>query len=147
MPVFSIHGNHDDPSGQGNFSCMDLLHATGLVNYFGKCLSLEAVELSPLLMQKGATRLALYGLGAMRDERLHRCVVILLYNILFCQWCCTSEWKLHNCIRIMCAFMSFDVITIQFLPTALAWEVLQSPPSISLSVCLSVHLFPVCLWN
>lgn len=79
LPVFSIHGNHDDPAGKGNFSCMDLLHATGLVNYFGKCLSLDAVELSPLLMQKGATRLALYGLGALRDERLHRYVGLLLF--------------------------------------------------------------------
>jgi len=75
IPVFSVHGNHDDPAGQGNFSSMDLLHACGLINYFGKCLSLEAVELSPLLMEKGATRLALYGLGAMKDERLHRCVI------------------------------------------------------------------------
>jgi len=77
IPVFSIHGNHDDPAGQGNFSSMDLLHACGLVNYFGKCLSLEAVELSPLLMEKGATRLALYGLGAVRDERLHRYFIML----------------------------------------------------------------------
>jgi len=89
MPVFSIHGNHDDPAGQGNYSCMDLLHATGLVNYFGKCLSLEVVELNPLMMQKGQTRLALYGLGAMRDERLHRYVVmfsifipLVLYNYM-----------------------------------------------------------------
>jgi len=57
---------------------MDMLHACGLINYFGKCLSLEGVELSPLLMEKGATRLALYGLGAVRDERLHR------YFTLFC---------------------------------------------------------------
>ena len=82
LPVFSIHGNHDDPAGKGNFSCMDLLHATGLVNYFGKCLSLDAVELSPLLMQKGATRLALYGLGALRDERLHRYVGLLFLAVL-----------------------------------------------------------------
>jgi len=72
IPVFSVHGNHDDPAGQGNYSSMDLLHAAGLLNYFGKCMSLDTVELSPLLMEKGATRLALYGLGALRDERLHR---------------------------------------------------------------------------
>ena len=72
MPVFSIHGNHDDPAGQGNYCVLDMLHAVGLVNYFGKCLSLDAIELSPLLMEKGNTRLALYGLGSLRDERLHR---------------------------------------------------------------------------
>jgi len=72
IPVFSIHGNHDDPAGQGNLCSLDILHATGFVNYFGKVLSLENIEISPLLMQKGQTKLALYGLGSIRDERLHR---------------------------------------------------------------------------
>ena len=36
LPVFSIHGNHDDPSGLGATSCMDLMHESGYVNYFGK---------------------------------------------------------------------------------------------------------------
>ena len=36
LPVFSIHGNHDDPSGLGGHSCLDLIHETGFVNYFGK---------------------------------------------------------------------------------------------------------------
>jgi double-strand break repair protein MRE11 len=26
LPIFSIHGNHDDPSGAGAYSTMDLLH-------------------------------------------------------------------------------------------------------------------------
>ncbi|XP_067940899.1 double-strand break repair protein MRE11-like isoform X2 [Watersipora subatra] len=70
-PVFSVHGNHDDPS-RGNLSALDILSSTGLVNYFGKCNSLEQVEISPLLLRKGETKLALYGLGCIRDERLHR---------------------------------------------------------------------------
>ena len=36
LPIFSIHGNHDDPSGLGGHSCMDILHESKLVNYFGK---------------------------------------------------------------------------------------------------------------
>ncbi len=36
LPVFSIHGNHDDPCGLGSHSCMDLLHESRLLNYFGK---------------------------------------------------------------------------------------------------------------
>ena len=36
LPIFSIHGNHDDPSGLGGHSCLDLVHEAGLVNYFGK---------------------------------------------------------------------------------------------------------------
>ena len=56
----------------GNLSAMDLLSVANLVNYFGKTPNVEAIEVSPLLLQKGTTRLALYGLGSCRDERLHR---------------------------------------------------------------------------
>ncbi len=72
IPVFSIHGNHDDPAGQGNLCSLDLISAAGLINYFGKYTSLEKIEISPLLLQKGDTKLAMYGLGAVKDERLHR---------------------------------------------------------------------------
>ncbi|KAL3876816.1 hypothetical protein ACJMK2_034610 [Sinanodonta woodiana] len=75
IPVFSIHGNHDDPTGQGNLCSLDLMHTAGVVNYFGKTTSLEGIQLSPLLLQKGNTKLALYGLGSIRDERLHRLFV------------------------------------------------------------------------
>jgi double-strand break repair protein MRE11 len=40
LPVFGIHGNHDDPTREGgdlSLSAMDLLSMTNLVNYFGKC--------------------------------------------------------------------------------------------------------------
>lgn len=36
LPIFTIHGNHDDPSGQDNLSAVDILSSCGLVNYFGK---------------------------------------------------------------------------------------------------------------
>ena len=51
---------------------MDVLSVANLVNYFGKTPNVEAIEVSPLLLQKGTSRLALYGLGSCRDERLHR---------------------------------------------------------------------------
>ena len=47
----------------------------GLVNYFGRAPSIDDISVSPLLMQKGSTKLALYGLGSIRDERLHRTFV------------------------------------------------------------------------
>ncbi|KAH9513004.1 meiotic recombination [Bulinus truncatus] len=72
IPVFSIHGNHDDPTGPGNLCSLDLLHTAGFVNYFGKATLLDKIQVSPLLLQKGETKLALYGLGSVRDERLHR---------------------------------------------------------------------------
>ena len=72
VPVFSIHGNHDDPSGEGHFCSLDLLHVAGLVNYFGRIPEADNIEAKPLLLQKGATRLALFGLGNVRDERMFR---------------------------------------------------------------------------
>ncbi|KAF8560497.1 hypothetical protein P879_03773 [Paragonimus westermani] len=72
IPVFAIHGNHDDPSGPGGICAVDLLHSAGLVNLLGKTSSVERLSISPLLLRKGSTRLALYALGAIREERAHR---------------------------------------------------------------------------
>ena len=72
LPVFSIHGNHDDPSGLGSTSCLDLIHEAGLVNYFGKITDLKHIKVRPLLLRKGAVKVALYGLSHVKDERLHR---------------------------------------------------------------------------
>lgn len=85
IPVFSIHGNHDDPQGtgpEGALCALDILAAAGVVNYFGK-VHLAASEedpndpnsagitIKPVLLQKGETRLAMYGLGNVKDARLH----------------------------------------------------------------------------
>lgn len=77
LPIFTIHGNHDDPSAQDNMSAVDILATINLVNYFGKVAitgstGTGSIQLSPVLMKKGETRLALYGLGNIRDERLCR---------------------------------------------------------------------------
>ncbi|RMD43795.1 hypothetical protein DV735_g1365, partial [Chaetothyriales sp. CBS 134920] len=70
IPVFSIHGNHDDPSGEGHFSALDILSVSGLVNYFGRTSKSDEIDVKPVLIQKGHTKLALYGLSNVRDERL-----------------------------------------------------------------------------
>uniref|UniRef100_A0A1A7WZE2 Double-strand break repair protein n=1 Tax=Iconisemion striatum TaxID=60296 RepID=A0A1A7WZE2_9TELE len=75
IPVFSIHGNHDDPTGAEGLCALDLLSASGLINHFGHSHSVERIEISPVLMQKGSTKLALYGLGSIPDERLYRMFV------------------------------------------------------------------------
>ena len=39
LPIFSIHGNHDDPTREGGsdaLAALDLLAVTNLVNYFGR---------------------------------------------------------------------------------------------------------------
>ena len=71
LPIFIIHGNHDDPVGGS--SSIDVLSSAGLVNYFGHVASLDDIIVRPILLQKGDTFVALYGMGNVRDERLHRC--------------------------------------------------------------------------
>eukprot|EP01138_Halocafeteria_seosinensis_P013702 gb/GECG01013993.1/.p1 GENE.gb/GECG01013993.1/~~gb/GECG01013993.1/.p1 ORF type:complete len:584 (+),score=86.48 gb/GECG01013993.1/:1-1752(+) len=74
LPVFSIHGNHDDPSresGQQDLSAMDILEVTNLINYFGRHSNVEELDIYPILLQKGITKFALYGMGSMRDQRLY----------------------------------------------------------------------------
>ena len=69
-------GNHDDPAGAENLSAIDLLSTCGLVNYFGKHVLTGSgtgkIKIKPVLMRKGNTKLALYGLGYIRDARLHQ---------------------------------------------------------------------------
>uniref|UniRef100_A0ACD6ABA2 Uncharacterized protein n=1 Tax=Avena sativa TaxID=4498 RepID=A0ACD6ABA2_AVESA len=74
LPVFTIHGDHDDPTGVDNLSAIDVLAAAGFVNYFGKVdlgsSGVGQISLHPILITKGATSVALYGLGNVRETRL-----------------------------------------------------------------------------
>ncbi|WVR08323.1 DNA repair protein (mre11) [Kwoniella sp. DSM 27419] len=85
IPVFSIHGNHDDPQGtgpEGALCALDVLSVSGVLNYFGKVdlVADEAVpdeggdkgiRIKPILLKKGETHLAMYGVGNVRDSRMH----------------------------------------------------------------------------
>ena len=44
--MFTIHGNHDDPSGADNLSAVDVLSTCALVNYFGKQVTRALMGLS-----------------------------------------------------------------------------------------------------
>ncbi|KAL3733767.1 hypothetical protein ACJRO7_023174 [Eucalyptus globulus] len=77
--VFRIHENHDDPillEWYDNLSAIDILSACNLVNYFGKMVlggsGFGEITLYPILIRKGSTTVALYGLGNIRDGRLNR---------------------------------------------------------------------------
>lgn len=58
-----------------------MLSVSGLLNYFGKLdLSAEenpdpasdqGIRIKPLLLRKGDTHLAMYGVGNVRDSRMH----------------------------------------------------------------------------
>ena len=44
LPVFTIHGNHDDPAGAESLSAVDILSTANLLNYFGKARRGEEEE-------------------------------------------------------------------------------------------------------
>ncbi|KAF9224725.1 DNA repair exonuclease [Gyrodon lividus] len=82
IPVFSIHGNHDDPQGagpEGALCALDVLSVSGLLNYMGKFdLPLSSTDaqnsgiaIKPVLLRKGSTYLGLYGVGNVKDQRMH----------------------------------------------------------------------------
>lgn len=66
----------------GALSAVDLLSVAGLINYFGKSDLLadeeradgskQGLVVSPVLLRKGATKLAMYGIGNVKDQRLNK---------------------------------------------------------------------------
>ncbi|ODV88944.1 hypothetical protein CANCADRAFT_28330, partial [Tortispora caseinolytica NRRL Y-17796] len=77
IPVFTIAGNHDDSTGADPStvarSAVDVLASTRLVNHFGFVSKDDTFVVHPILLRKGDTFLALYGLSNVREERMHRC--------------------------------------------------------------------------
>lgn len=45
---------------------------SGLLNYYGRMPESDNIQVKPVLLQKGSTKLALYGMSNIRDERLFR---------------------------------------------------------------------------
>ena len=85
-PIFGIHGNHDDRAGIKKVSALDVLHSAGVINLFGNNTDVtDEIHIKPLVFQKGKTKLGLFGLGSIRDERLFRQfeknLVIFLFSI------------------------------------------------------------------
>ncbi|KAG5437050.1 hypothetical protein PCK2_001031, partial [Pneumocystis canis] len=51
---------------------LDILQMAGLINYFGRVPENDNIMIRPILLKKENTKLALYGLSNVRDERLYR---------------------------------------------------------------------------
>lgn len=56
----------------GTVGSIDVLSATGLINYFGKWTDLTRVVIPPIVLKKRNTQIALYGLSYINDQRLSR---------------------------------------------------------------------------
>ena len=79
LPVMSIHGHHDSPfightteEGSHPLAALDFLDNANLVNYIGKQENKEKVEVTPILIKKGNSRIALYAMGSMMEEHFDR---------------------------------------------------------------------------
>lgn len=73
LPIFIIHGNHDEPAAQSNVSPLDLMSISHFLNYFGKATwAGDRLVVKPIRLRKGRTTLLLYGIGHMKNEKLHR---------------------------------------------------------------------------
>lgn len=72
IPIFTIHGNHDDVIN--STSALDVLSSTGLINYFGQWKDLEKIQVSPIVLQKNESIIALYGLNHIPDRRLNHLI-------------------------------------------------------------------------
>ena len=71
LPIYIIHGNHDDPNGLEYLSAIDQFSVNNLLNYFGKIKSIEVIKVSPIKFEKGGTKVAVYGIGHRKDQRLN----------------------------------------------------------------------------
>ncbi|KAM0673116.1 hypothetical protein GVAV_003462 [Gurleya vavrai] len=72
VPIIAIHGNHDDPSGILQNSSLEILKAGGLINYIGKFSSIESLEIEPVLINQNDRKVAIYGIGNIKDKRLYK---------------------------------------------------------------------------
>ncbi|KAK1933098.1 DNA repair protein (mre11) family protein [Babesia divergens] len=72
IPFFVIHGNHDNPSSITDLSPIDLLDVANLITYIGAVSDLNCIECRPILLNKGQIKIALYGLGWVKDESLYK---------------------------------------------------------------------------
>lgn len=71
-PIFTIHGNHDDPTGPQSQSVCEKLATCGLLNYFGAFDHTKSIHIEPIVFQKNGIKIALYGMGFIPDFKLKR---------------------------------------------------------------------------
>ena len=71
MPILSVHGNHDNPTGKFNASPIDMLAGRGLLTHFGRIRDLQKIEIKPVTLKKGKTIINIFGIGSVKDEWLN----------------------------------------------------------------------------
>ncbi|OAD61543.1 Double-strand break repair protein MRE11 [Eufriesea mexicana] len=124
MPVFSIHGNHDDPM-------------SGLINYFGKWTDLTQITIPPLILKKGETHIALYGLSYINDQRLSRLFRDFKNRSPYSEYGYIPQHKLPSFLNFIIWGHEHECrITPEFIPEA-EYFISQPGSSIATSLCES----------
>jgi len=78
LPVFAIHGNHDVPYGtvdatDRGHSVLDELHQARVLNHVGNSTFRgDTLTVDPITIQKHGIRIALYGIGWIKDVTAQR---------------------------------------------------------------------------
>lgn len=62
IPLFVINGNHDLKDGRSLCS-LDILNEALLLNYFEPVQNIDEIILKPIILQKGSTKIVIYGCG------------------------------------------------------------------------------------
>ncbi|SOV20520.1 double-strand break repair protein MRE11,putative [Plasmodium sp. DRC-Itaito] len=71
IPFYTIHGNHDYPYSYEYISPLDILNISNLINYIGKN-NLNNIIVKPILLNKYKSKISIYPIGWLKDERLYR---------------------------------------------------------------------------
>lgn len=74
LPVFIIHGNHDDPSSDTNISSINIMQSANYLNYITCENQEDKLVVKPVILQKGDTLIGIYGIGNIKEERLNRLI-------------------------------------------------------------------------
>lgn len=72
IPAILINGNHDAPMNPNSGGNVDTLEKTGFFKWIGKVTNFDFLEVHPIFVIKKEIKIAIYGFGYIKDERLNK---------------------------------------------------------------------------